>query len=80
MFQHADIALIRRRIAQRALAIMGSYVGNLQELREVVALAQSGKLQPTPVEIRPATEVNRTLDELKAGKIVGRVALDLERA
>ncbi|MFO1361294.1 MAG: alcohol dehydrogenase [Burkholderiales bacterium] len=67
-------------IAQRALAIMGSYVGNLQELREVVALAQSGKLQPTPVEIRPATEVNRTLDELKAGKIVGRVALDLERA
>jgi hypothetical protein len=24
--------------------------------------------------------VNRTLDELKAGKIVGRVALDLEHA
>ncbi len=67
-------------LAQRALAIMGSYVGNLQELREVVKLAQDGRLRPTPVETRPATEVNRTLDELKAGKIVGRVALDLERA
>jgi D-arabinose 1-dehydrogenase-like Zn-dependent alcohol dehydrogenase len=67
-------------IAQRALAIMGSYVGTLRELREVVKLAQSGKLKPTPVETRAATEVNRTLEELKAGKIVGRVALDLERA
>jgi D-arabinose 1-dehydrogenase-like Zn-dependent alcohol dehydrogenase len=67
-------------IAQRAIAIMGSYVGTLQELREVVALARSGKLKATPVETRPATEVNRSLDELKAGKVVGRIALDFERA
>ena len=64
-------------IAQRAIGIIGSYVGNLQELREVVALAQEGKLKPTPVELRPIREVNRTLDELKAGKIVGRVVLDV---
>ena len=64
-------------IAQRAIGIIGSYVGTLQELREVVALAQSGKLKPTPVETRPIREVNRTLDELKAGKILGRVVLDV---
>ena len=64
-------------IAQRAIGIIGSYVGTLQELREVVALAQSGKLKPTPVETRPIKEVNRTLDELKAGKILGRVVLDV---
>jgi alcohol dehydrogenase/propanol-preferring alcohol dehydrogenase len=64
-------------IAQRAIGIVGSYVGNLQELREVVALAKEGKLKPTPVELRPIEEVNRTLDELKAGKIVGRVVLDV---
>jgi len=46
-------------------------------LGEVVALAQSGKLKPTPVETRPIKEVNRTLDELKAGKILGRVVLDV---
>ena len=64
-------------IAQRAIGIVGSYVGNLQELREVVALAKEGKLKPTPVELRPIKEVNRTLDELKAGKILGRVVLDV---
>jgi D-arabinose 1-dehydrogenase-like Zn-dependent alcohol dehydrogenase len=67
-------------IAQRAIGIVGSYVGNLQELREVVALAQEGKLKPTPVELRPIKEVNRTLDELKAGKILGRVVLDVNEA
>ena len=30
------------------------------------------------METRPAREVNRTLEELKAGKILGRVVLDLE--
>ena len=67
-------------IAQRAIGIVGSYVGNLQELREVVALAQDGKLKLTPVELRPIKEVNRTLDELKAGKILGRVVLDVDEA
>jgi len=65
-------------IAQRAVGIVGSYVGNLQELKAVVALAKKKKLKPTPIETRPADTVNRTLDELKAGKILGRVVLDFE--
>lgn len=75
-----EVTLSLPPIAQRAIAIMGSYVGTLQELREVVALAQSGKLKPTPVETRPAAEINRTLQELHAGKVLGRVVLDLENA
>jgi D-arabinose 1-dehydrogenase-like Zn-dependent alcohol dehydrogenase len=67
-------------IAQRAVGIIGSYVGDLQELREVVALAKKKKLKPSPIETRPADEVNRTLDELKAGHILGRVVLDFEHA
>ncbi len=67
-------------IAQRAIGIVGSYVGNLQELKEVVALAKKGKIKSTPVATRPAAEVNRTLEELKAGKILGRVVLDFETA
>jgi alcohol dehydrogenase/propanol-preferring alcohol dehydrogenase len=66
-------------IAQRAIGIVGSYVGNLQELREVVALAKKHKIKPTPVALRAPDEVNRTLEELKAGKILGRVVLDMER-
>jgi D-arabinose 1-dehydrogenase-like Zn-dependent alcohol dehydrogenase len=65
-------------IAQRAIAIIGSYVGNLQELKEVVALAKKGKLKPLPVETRPAERAPEALADLKNGKIVGRVVLDFE--
>ena len=64
-------------IAQRAIGIVGSYVGNLQELKEVVALAKKGKLKPLPVETRPADAASQALSDLKEGKVVGRVVLDL---
>jgi D-arabinose 1-dehydrogenase-like Zn-dependent alcohol dehydrogenase len=67
-------------IAQRAIGIVGSYVGNLQELKEVVALAKKKKLKPAPVETRPATETNAALEDLKAGKVLGRIVLDMEAA
>ena len=67
-------------IAQRAIGIVGSYVGNLQELHEVVALAKKKKLKPTPVETRPARDTNAALEALKAGKVLGRIVLDMETA
>jgi len=65
-------------IAQRAIGIIGSYVGSLQELKEVVALAKKGKLKPLPVATRPGAEANAALEDLKAGRVVGRVVLDFE--
>ena len=65
-------------IAQRAIGIVGSYVGNLQELKEVVALAKKGKLKPMPVTTRPAAEADRSLQDLLTGKVVGRIVLDFE--
>jgi D-arabinose 1-dehydrogenase-like Zn-dependent alcohol dehydrogenase len=67
-------------IAQRAIGIVGSYVGSLQELREVVALARKGRLKPAPVETRAADQANSALEDLKAGKVIGRVVLDFESA
>ena len=67
-------------IAQRAIGIVGSYVGNLQELKAVVALAKKGKLKPMPVATRPAAEANAALEDLIAGKVIGRVVLDFEAA
>jgi D-arabinose 1-dehydrogenase-like Zn-dependent alcohol dehydrogenase len=66
-------------IAQRAIGIVGSYVGNLQELKAVVALARKKKLKPLPVETRPAEAANQSLDDLAAGKVAGRVVLDFEK-
>jgi D-arabinose 1-dehydrogenase-like Zn-dependent alcohol dehydrogenase len=67
-------------IAQRAIGIVGSYVGNLQELKEVVALAKKKKLKPLPLEVRPSEEANRALEDLNAGKVAGRIVLDFEAA
>ncbi len=65
-------------IAQRAIGIMGSYVGNLAELKAVVALAKRGKLKPMPLETRSGAEANRALEDLNAGRVIGRVVLDFE--
>ena len=64
--------------AQRGIGLVGSYVGNLQELKEVVALAKKKKLRPTPVTTRPASEVTAILEDLKAGKVLGRVVLAMD--
>jgi D-arabinose 1-dehydrogenase-like Zn-dependent alcohol dehydrogenase len=68
-----EIPLSLVAVVQRALTIEGSSVGTVAELKEVVGLARAGKLKPIPIETRPLSEVSRTLDELKAGTISGRV-------
>ena len=65
-------------IAQRAVGIIGSYVGSLPELKKVVALAKKSTLKPLPVTTRPGHEANTALEDLKAGRVVGRVVLDFE--
>ena len=74
-----EITLPMPPIAQRAVAVMGSYVGNLQELKEVIALAKKKKLRPLPTATRPADELNSILEDLKGGKVLGRVVLDFEK-
>jgi D-arabinose 1-dehydrogenase-like Zn-dependent alcohol dehydrogenase len=65
-------------IAQRAIGIVGSYVGSLQELKEVVALAKKRKIKAAPMETRPASEANTALEDLKAGRVLGRIVLNFE--
>ncbi len=62
-------------IPLRAISILGSYTGNLEELKALIELAKSGKVKPLPVTTRPMAEVADTLDELRKGKIVGRVVM-----
>lgn len=61
----------------RAVTVQGSHLGSVEELKAVVALAREGKIKPIPIEVRPLSEVSRTLDELKAGMIVGRVVAEI---
>jgi len=59
----------------RALAVMGSFVGSLPETEEMMAIVRAGKVDPIPVQTRPLDQASKTLDDLRAGKIIGRVVL-----
>jgi len=59
----------------RVLRLAGSYVGSLNELRELVALAQRISLPAIPLDLRPLASVNQALDDLAKGRVVGRVVL-----
>jgi len=59
----------------RALTVVGSYVGSTAEAREMIDLVKAGKIAPIPIEKRPLDAAGRSLDHLRAGKIVGRVVI-----
>jgi D-arabinose 1-dehydrogenase-like Zn-dependent alcohol dehydrogenase len=60
----------------KMMTIEGSYVGTLDDLRELLALVRSGKVPPIPIESRPAEEASAALADLKrGGKVRGRVVL-----
>jgi D-arabinose 1-dehydrogenase-like Zn-dependent alcohol dehydrogenase len=59
----------------RAMTIQGSYVGSLPEMKELLDLVRAHGLPPVPLRTRPLEEVNATLNDMRAGKIVGRVVL-----
>ena len=59
----------------RALTVMGSYVGSTAEASEMIALVKAGRIAPIPVETRPLDQTGRSLDDLRAGRIVGRVVI-----
>jgi D-arabinose 1-dehydrogenase-like Zn-dependent alcohol dehydrogenase len=65
-------------LPQKALTVRGSYVGSCNDLRELIELVKAGKIKEIPVSSRPLSEVSQTLDDLKAGKITGRVVLTTE--
>ncbi len=62
-------------MAMRELTIGGSYVGNPKELRELVGLANAGKLAPLPVTTVPMQQANDALMRLRDGKVTGRIVL-----
>ncbi len=64
----------------RAIALQGSFVGTPNDLRELVALAQSGALPKLPVETLPQREADAALQRLKQGHVTGRLVLVADAA
>jgi alcohol dehydrogenase, propanol-preferring len=70
-----DLTVSLPPIPMRALTIQGSYVGSQHEMKELMELVRAKGLPDVPVATRPLKDVNAVMDQLRAGKIVGRVVL-----
>ena len=59
----------------KAMTIEGTMTGTLAEAEEMMALARAGKVAPVPVIERPLDAANSSLNDLRAGNLLGRVVL-----
>lgn len=59
----------------KAITLVGNITGTPQTLRDVTQLAKDGKLAPIPVATIPWEQANDALDQLRQGKITGRLIL-----
>lgn len=70
-----DLNLSLAGMVFRGLTVQASLTGSVKDLRAVVALAQEGKLKPSPVVRMPKDQANEAMLKLKNGEIVGRAVL-----
>jgi D-arabinose 1-dehydrogenase-like Zn-dependent alcohol dehydrogenase len=59
----------------KAMTIEGTTTGTLAEARELIDLVRAKNIASPPIAERPLREAQASLDDLRAGRIVGRVVL-----
>jgi alcohol dehydrogenase len=59
----------------KRMTIEGFMTGTLAEAQEMMALARAGKVKPTPMREEPMADVQKWIEELRAGHVVGRIML-----
>jgi alcohol dehydrogenase/propanol-preferring alcohol dehydrogenase len=62
-------------VSMKAVSVEGSYVGSLQEMQELMAIAHSGVLPDLPLTTQPLDTATQALEDLRAGRIRGRAIL-----
>lgn len=59
----------------KRMTIEGFMTGTLDEARELLALARAGKVDAPPMQEQPMADVQKWIEALRDGKVVGRVML-----
>ena len=62
----------------RAMTIEGVLTGTLAEAQELMALARTAHTPAVPIAERPLGEAQAALDDLRAGRVIGRMVLMTE--
>jgi D-arabinose 1-dehydrogenase-like Zn-dependent alcohol dehydrogenase len=68
-------AMAAAMFAIKAMTIEGTLTGTLAEARDLLEVARAGKIAPIPTHERPFAEAQAALDDLRAGRVVGRTVL-----
>ena len=63
-------------LAMREISFMGSAVGSTAQIRALVELVRHGALTLPSVQIRPLAQAEQSLQDLEAGRVIGRIVLD----
>jgi alcohol dehydrogenase len=59
----------------KRMTIEGFMTGTLAEAKELMTLARAGKVKAVPMQEKPMGETQTWIEELRAGKVVGRIML-----
>jgi alcohol dehydrogenase/propanol-preferring alcohol dehydrogenase len=67
--------IVPAMVSMKAVSVMGSYVGSLAEMQELMAIARDGSLPNLPLTSQPLASATDALADLRAGRIRGRTIL-----
>src|SRR5437588_933967 len=70
-----DVTVPTPYLPLRAMTLRGSYVGSQSDIAELLELVNRTGMPPVPIRTRPLEQVNDALNDLRAGKVTGRVVL-----
>ena len=62
-------------VSMKAASVIGSYVGSLSEMQELMNIARAGSLPDLPLTTQALATASQALDDLRAGRIRGRTIL-----
>lgn len=75
-----NFAMPAAMFSLKGIGIEGIITGTLSEAQELMTLTRAGRIQSPPIIERPLRDAQLSLDELRKGHVVGRIALNPERA
>ncbi len=70
-----DFSMAAAMFGIKAITIEGTLTGTLAEARELLDLVRSKNIAPIPTRDRPFAQAQAALDDLRAGRVVGRTVL-----
>tara|TARA_B100001093_G_C26697101_1_gene957381 strand:- start:78 stop:1154 length:1077 start_codon:yes stop_codon:yes gene_type:complete len=66
-------------LPQKAMTVRGSHVGNSPQLRKLIEMVRAGKIKQMPIERRPLSQINDAVEDLKNGRVTGRIVFQPDK-